>query len=434
MILFPKIKKLIPQSLFARFLIIFITPIILTQLASTYIFYERHWSKVVSYMNNSLAGEIALFLQINKNKLTSVDETIEEIAVNYLSLAIKFYPGRTINIKKPPSYDDDLRKFNKSLRKVIKYPFILSYLDKGNIVKVEIALSEGIFEIKASRKRLDSPTTDIFMIWMFSFTFITFLLGFLFLKNQVRSITRLAKSLELFGRGVKQKFKPEGAAEIKKAGFALLRTMERVEKQIIHRTEMIASISHDLRTPLTRMRLNLSLLDKNHEIQDVLEDINELELMISSYLTNARGEGIEEANLLNLTEIIKNIAKNYTSIDIKITGHDIVYLSKPIALSRIFTNLLDNASRYAKNVRIEIKKSENKIKVKITDDGPGINPDYLSKIFKPFFRGEGAKSSSKNIGLGLCITKDLIRSLGGDISITNKAEGNGLIIIITLAI
>jgi two-component system osmolarity sensor histidine kinase EnvZ len=290
-----------------------------------------------------------------------------------------------------------------------------------------VQLPEGVLDVRASRKRLYSPTTTIFVLWMVCTSILLLVVATLFTRNQVRAVKRLARAADAFGKGrPAPDFKPEGALEVRQAGAAFALMRDRLKRQIDQRTEMLAGVSHDLRTPLTRMKLQLAMM-RGAEIADLVDDVSEMERMIEGYLAFARGEGAEASVPADLVVIVEEVVARLRRDGgaITIAGDSSVVLPlKSDAMSRCLTNLIGNAVRYAKQCRVTIGHVDDRAEVMIDDDGPGIAPDQREAVFKPFYRVEGSRNpKTGGVGLGLTIALDVARGHGGTILLQESPMG-----------
>jgi two-component system osmolarity sensor histidine kinase EnvZ len=320
------------------------------------------------------------------------------------------------------------RTLIRSLGEYLGRPFQIDSKFIERYVIVEVQLSQGVLEVIVPRKRLFSSTTYVFVMWMVGTSLILFGVATIFMRNQVKPITRLAQAADQFGKGRNvPNFKPEGASEVRQAASAFLAMRERIQRQIGQRTDMLAGVSHDLRTPLTRMKLQLALLDGVDGTEELAADVDEMEHMLDGYLAFARGEGAEAPVSTNLTELLDGVVAQARRkggvIDLHSEGELMVPL-RPDAFRRCVANLLDNASRYADHVTIRAGTRGDAIEVIIDDDGPGIPADSREDVFKPFYRLDGSRNpGTGGIGLGLAIALDVMRGHGGDIDLSDSPTG-----------
>ena len=354
---------------------------------------------------------------------------IRQLAARTMGLSVKLDKGKILaNLPEDQSGNIIDRMFIRSLSESVRRPFKVDSesLDKRVIVLVQ--LPEGVFEVIANRKRLFSSTTYIFVLWMVGTSMILFGVAVIFMRNQVRPIRRLAAAADAFGKGRHApRFKPEGATEVRQAASAFISMRDRIQRQITQRTEMLAGVSHDLRTPLTRMMLQLEMAQKPDDMEDLKRDIVEMEHMLEGYLAFARGEGDELPKPTNISSMLRDIVASAQrkggEVDLHTEG-DIIMPVRPNAFKRCVTNLVDNADRYGTHVSVRAGKRGEAIDVTIDDDGPGIPADKWDDVFKPFFRlDESRNQGTGGVGLGLTIARDVIRGHGGDISLDASPAG-----------
>ena len=424
------IKKYLPKSLLIRSLLILVVPLVLLQVISAFIFYEAHWDKVSKYLARGLAGDIGAMVDIVRDAENAQDlHRAITIGQNRFNIETRLKIGEIL------SNSDTIVSgtlpdpfFVNAIVERVGLPFhIIAPPDEKHIL-VQVQLSTGILELSALRKRLFSSTTYVFVLWMFGSSLLLFGVAIIFMRNQIRPIRRLAIAADAFGkRQDVQRFKPEGAREVRQAAFAFLKMKDRIERQIEQRTHMLAGVSHDLRTPITRMKLQLAMMGDSEDIRDLSQDIHEMEHMLEGYLAFARGEEGEQTQLVNITEMLSSIVKaaerNGAKIDFHSEGP--IHLSvRPNAFKRCITNVVENANRYAQNVYVKLGERGDHIEITVDDDGPGIVPDKREDVFKPFFRLEESRNSQTGgVGLGLSIVRDVVRAHGGDIELSDAPQG-----------
>lgn len=426
------IRKLIPETLLTRFILIITIPTLIGQVLAVFLFYDRHWYNVSYYTSNIIANEISSLLEQNKNNLLETNNT----EINYLNLSYKFLKGSTIP-KTQPKISEELGIFKNIIDVKINKKNIIKTNNSGKI-EVYFQLTQGLLIISFPTKLLMNPTSYIFVLWLI-FLFISLIsISLIFSRNQIKSILSLADVADQFGRGVKSinSFKPSGAKEIRKAGIAFLKMKERIEKQVIKRTRMLAMISHDLCTPLTRMKLQLELMDKSEDTEGLRKDIEVMQQMIKSYLDFAKGETGEEYQTINFSEWLKAIVDKWSSSNIKliIKETNINAKIKPNNFERALANLINNAVKYSTKIKISVYSTSTNIMIKIEDNGSGIANKEKLLVFKPFYRSDKSRSlnNSGNVGLGLAITKEIILDHGGTIMLQDSKDLGGLLVRITV--
>jgi two-component system osmolarity sensor histidine kinase EnvZ len=432
------LKKLIPTSLFFRFFLIIIIPTIVVQLLATYIFYERHWNAVHGYMITSLVGEVITVAEILENdEITDKFTPINEIKEN-LGLTINFYEGKKLGIKNKHT-KEEFKPLYIDLDKKFDNDFDIKYINEGSDIKMDLQLSEGLLSVSFSRKRVDTPTTYIFILWMTGTAAVFLVVALIFSRNQIRPITRLAAAAEKFGKGQQiTDFKPEGAKEVRKAAIAFLQMKSRIERQITKRTEMLAGVSHDLRTPLTRLKLELAMLQESKDVKAMQEDIVEMEHMIQSYLDFTKGEGKETSVKVNIKEVIETILNSYKKSSVQITLQTIPSLVlhlKINAFKRAICNFIDNACRYGNIIEISVESDDDSLILYIEDNGPGIPEDKREQVFKAFYRLDTSRNTETGgVGLGMTIARDIINSHGGEVKLSRSKKLGGLLVKVSLPI
>ena len=426
----PVIKRLLPRSLLGRSLLIIVMPLILLQVVSAFIFYQSHWDKVTLRLARNLAGDIATVIDLMRQIPDPVRRAwIVDAAADHMGLSAFLKEGEILPNTPVKATDIMERMLVRAMREYVGKPFQIDTRSRDREVVIEVQLSEGILEIVTTRKRLFSSTTYIFVLWMIGTAMLLFGVATIFMRNQVKPIRRLAIAADTFGKGRDApKFKPEGAIEVRQAATAFLAMRERIQRQISQRTEMLAGVSHDLRTPLTRMKLQLELLGESEGAAALKGDVEEMERMLEGYLAFARGEGAEAPQPTDLTSLLGDVVnqarrKGGNVIDLHSEGAFTVPL-RPAAIRRCVTNLVDNAIRYAEHVSVRAGRRGDAIEITIDDDGPGIPGDQKEDVFRPFFRLEGSRNPiTGGVGLGLTIARDVARGHGGDIELGDSPNG-----------
>jgi two-component system osmolarity sensor histidine kinase EnvZ len=384
-------------------------------------------------MLNSLSEEVNAIVKLHQHKNLRNDKKLLSIIDESMHLKVKYLWGKKLTSLK--RYHD-LKPLELSLKEFIKHQFIISYINDKSDIIIEVELEQGLLQIIAPGKMLDNPTTYIFILWMTGAATIFLILSIIFIKNQLSSISKLAIAAEKFGKGRPiDNFKPSGAKEVRKAATAFLKMKDRIERQISQRTELLAGVSHDLRTPLTRIKLQLAMMGEHEEIIGMQQDIQEMEHMIEHYLNFARGEEGEKPSMVNINELLANFARIYKNLFVElqlVIDEQIIIQLKNNAFKRALSNILDNSVKYASNVRITACINHKFFTLEIDDDGPGISKEQRDLVFKPFYRVDKSRNSDTGgVGLGLSISKDIINSHGGKIFLS-KSELKGLKVILKL--
>lgn len=424
---------LLPQSLFYRFILIILLPLILLQTIMFIFFYDRHWEVVSRRLANDVLGEIETIADFISRSPSQhdLDRLLNDIHDN-LSLEVAFFPKTHLSHHNVPEHTETkhLIPFITDLN----YPVLLEKLNDKQF-SISIQLPTGVLTTLIPRKRFFSSTVFVFLVWMIGSSLLLFGIAFLFMRNQVRSIEKLARAAELFGIGQDTPFKPTGATEVKRAGLSFLLMKNRIIRHLSDRTAMLAAVSHDLRTPLTRMKLQLSMMGNDETISDLLSDVEEMQNMLNAYLAFTRGEGKEESVPLKIDELITQLVEKQKKSGQNVSLHieeNITIIARPTDISRAITNILTNAHRYAKHTTVSLGMRNNMAQITIDDNGPGIPLNKRKDVFRAFYRIEQSRNKSTGgIGLGMTIARDIILSHGGDIRL-DESPMNGLRVLIFL--
>ena len=424
------LKRLLPHGLLGRSLMIIFTPLLVVQLLSTYVFYTSHWEAVAHRLASALAGDIGAVIELMR-AFPDPDSRLRvlRVASNQMDLDIRFTADGILPntpSRQPRGIMD--KALQRALTERVARPYQLDAYTTAREVVIRIQLSDGVLEVIAPSKRLFSTTTTVFVLWTLGSSLLLLAVATVFMRNQVRSVRRLARAADRFGRGLEvDNFKPEGATEVRQAAQAFNQMRERIQRQIQQRTEMLAGVSHDLRTPLTRMKLQLAMMGESDGIADLTEDVAEMVRMVEGYLAFARGEGGEKPVASDLAalveEVVARIRREGREVDVHTEGALPMSL-RPHALARAIGNLVGNAVRYAPHVRVRVGRRNDLAEVIVDDDGPGIPASGREEVFKPFTRLESSRNAKTGgVGLGLTIARDIARGHGGDILLEDSPMG-----------
>jgi two-component system osmolarity sensor histidine kinase EnvZ len=423
------IKRMLPRSLLGRSLLMILIPLVLLQAVALQMYYGSHLDLVYRRLSGGVAGELQFTLQLMhrfpgpENTDWILGTARREFDLNMrLEPGAKLAPGRRINVLGP--MDDDLEE---ALSERLAEPFTMDWSYDSQSVLIRVQLPDGVLDVLAPRKRINLGTIFLFVAWLVGTSALLFAIAALFMRNQVRGIRRLADAVEAFGMGRDLgPIRPEGATEVRRAATAFNRMQERIRRFLTQRTEMLAGVSHDLRTPLTRMRLALAMLPPRKELaEDLAEitaDVNEMERMIQGYLAFARGEGNEQAEPVNLSSLLEEVAagarRSGASVELD-APPELTLKLRVNAVRRAVTNLVDNARRHAHHVVLAATAAgPRNVLVIVDDDGPGIPPDRRESVFRPF-----ESDAAGGTGLGLTIARDIVRAHGGDIELEESPLG-----------
>ena len=430
------IKKILPKRLFYRSLIIVATPIILLQIIITVVFFDSLWIKANKGMTRSLVGEVKTLADVYKK-----DDESKKMIIDLYNKNFDFVVALKENEILPTIKTERwYSPMDRSLRRELKSSFGQDYwfdtTQYKELVDLRIKYKNGILQIFFPKDKIAPSSARIFALWITLPGLLLILIAIIFLKNQTRPIVNLAKAAEKFGKGefVKE-FRPSGAKEIRQAAYEFDRMRKRISVHLNQRSEMLSGISHDLRTPLTRLKLQLALLKQQDLAKKMGDDIEEMERMLNEYLEFSRHQKNEETESTNLNNIIKEITEKYANNKINLSLQEISEINiRPNSIKRCLGNLIDNGLSYGKNLEIFTKNTMNKIIIFIDDDGPGIPENEHKNVMKPFYRIDKSRGQNKSgVGLGLSIANDIIRAHGGDIAL-EKSPSNGLRVKVSLPI
>lgn len=432
------LKRLMPRSLFARALLILVLPVLLVQVVAVYVFYERHWDSVTRQMSVSLAGEVAWLVDRWDNaSTTAARQRVLAQSEQYLGFGVTALEPMRREETTAPSYPFRFRKFERQLRERLHHPFALRIVPDLDRLRILIPVEDALLQIELPEKRLVSPTTSIFIAWMGGASLVLLVIAVLFLRNQIRPIVQLAEAAERFGKGRELAgFHPSGAREVRQAGKAFMEMRDRIRRQVESRTAMLAGISHDLRTPLTRMRLHLAMQGDDPKNLELQQDVAEMGQMIDAYLAFARGEGVERTQKLGLQGWLEDALGPYLRsgkpvVLQKIPAARPVTL-KPQAMKRVLQNLVDNSLRYGRSCWVGAELRRHQLMLIVEDDGPGIPEGEREHVFQAFRRLEASRNANTGgAGLGLTIVRDIVHAHGGEITLGTSSHG-GLKAVVSL--
>jgi two-component system, OmpR family, osmolarity sensor histidine kinase EnvZ len=420
-----------PKRLYARSLLIIIVPMVVLQSVVAFVFMERHWQTVTQRLSTAVVRDISAIIGVIETYPQDADfETITKIADEKMALNISVLPAEPLPAPGPKPFFNILDNIlSEELTKQVGKPFWIDTVGDSNLVEIRVQLDTKVLRVFARRSQAYASNTHIFLLWMVGTSLVLIGIAILFLRNQIRPIQQLAEASESFGKGrpMPRDFRPRGAEEVRRAGLAFIQMRERIERQIEQRTAMLSGVSHDLRTILTRFKLQLALAGGKVNTQALDQDVTDMQQMLEGYLAFARGEGEEETGELDLGALLNKIAGEAKmrgkAFDFALIGKPQVYV-KPNAFTRLITNLTSNAFRHAQSVSISGTHTKGWLTLAVDDDGPGIPPESREDVFRPFVRLDEARNQDESgTGLGLSIAQDIARSHGGNIHLAASPQG-----------
>ena len=430
---FRAIKRLLPHGLFGRSLIIVVAPVLILQIIIALVFFDRHYRIVTATLTRSVADEIGYMVTLeNRLPLSAERERERESAARIFGLTASFLPGEELG----ETVTEAATPLDRQLLFILDEQIPEQASFSSNIfqdsVDVRVQVNDGVLQVLVPRARVEAANARIFVAWMLGSSLVLIAVAVLFLRNQVRPIERLARAAEEFGKGRNLPgFKPYGATEVRRAAHAFIQMRERIDRHVQQRTDMLAGVSHDLRTPLTRLRLQLAMLPKDADHESLTSDVSEMEHMIEEYLDFARGEGGEDPQPTNVAVLLEDavqdcawarkIPSNAVRLSVE-AGPDVMV--KRNALRRCLINLIENALKYGARAEVALVRQARAIEFHVDDDGPGIAEEDREAAFRPFYRLDQARNlQGGGVGLGLAIARDIARAHGGEVRLDHSALG-----------
>jgi two-component system, OmpR family, osmolarity sensor histidine kinase EnvZ len=424
------VNSFMPKGLYARALLIIIAPMVILQSVVAFVFMERHWNVVTQRLSASVVQDIAALIDIYRGYPQDADQAqIRRIAQERLGLVVDFLPSADMPPPGPKPFFSLLdQALSDQLRKQIGRPYWIDTVGKSALLEIRVQLDNTVMRVFARRSAAYVSNSEIFLLWMVGTSTVLLTVAIIFLRNQIKPILRLADAAESFGKGREvPNFRPRGAREVRRAAAAFIEMKSRIERAMEQRTAMLAGVSHDLRTVLTRFKLELALIDDSPEVEAMKKDIDEMARMLEAYLAFARGDSGETAAPTDMAEFLEELR-----LDAERHGHktSVIFHGPPIvtvrsaAFKRCLANLVSNAARHAPSIAITGHRDHRYLTVTVDDDGPGIPASLREEVFKPFLRLDDARNQDEGgTGLGLAIARDIARSHGGDISLGDSPLG-----------
>ena len=423
------LKRRLPRGLFGRALIIIVTPVVVLQLVAAIVFYDRHLDQVMRRLARTVTNDMVFLIdQLAATPGAEARADLLRRATARLNMAVRLDEGARLIPGQPPPAHPLERLVFQEIRDGLQRSYAIVAIPEIEAYRIDVPVPEGVLRVIVPFHRFTAPNASLVLYWSVGMSLVLLAIAILFMRNQVRPIRRLGQAAERSGRGHDDPpFKPAGATEVRQAALAFLVMRERIQRQIRQRTEMLAGVSHDLRTPLTRLRLEVEMLGATPGTADMRADIAEMEQMVEGYLAFARGADGEKAVETDVAGLVADVAEAArragADVTVAATG-DLVMPVRPQALRRSLANLLDNARRFARHVRVSVVRDAGAVIITVDDDGPGI-PDHLrEEVFRPFYRIEGSRNpDTGGVGLGLAVARDAVRSHGGDVTLGDAPAG-----------
>ena len=424
------IKRQAPTSLFGRSLLIIVLPVTIMQIAVTYVFFDAHWQTVNSHLTEGVAGDVAWVLKSYEEAPSAANlRRISDRAQQTMNLSIDLQKGGVLpQGRRPLMFVAVDRSLRKALAERVDGPVWFDTARYPAYVDIRVKVPQGVIRIIAPKDRVFATKGHIFILWLTVATLLLTGISILFIRNQVRAIERLAQAADAFGRGVDLPFRPHGAREVRQAARAFLAMKARIQRHVDQRTTLLAAVSHDLRTPLTRLALELALSEPGERIEEMKRDVAEMEHMIDEYLAFARGEGAESIETVDLGRLLDEVSQSAGRAGAQVVVDAEPNLAagvRPNALKRALSNLIMNAADHGQMVEVTGRSGQTGgAEITIDDNGPGIPEERYEEAFAPFGRlDEGRSPNHKGVGLGLAIARDIIRGHGGDVTLDRSPLG-----------
>ena len=420
-----------PTGLFGRSLIIIIAPMIILQTIMTFVFMERHWQSVTRRLSTAVVRDISALVDVIETYPQDTEfETVKRIASERMNLQMTILPNQDLPPPAPKPFFSILdTALSKQITAQLKRPFWIDTVGNSDLLEIRIQLEKDVMRVFVRRSQASASNTHIFLLWMAGASIVLLAIAILFLRNQIRPIQRLAEAADLFGKGrdIPEDFRPRGATEVRRATSSFLEMRERVERSLEQRTAMLAGVSHDLRTVLTRFRLQLALAPQSAETDAMNADVTDMQDMLEGYIDFARGDTGEQTVDVNVVEVLSKFEadaeRQGKEWDMSFKGDPIVPL-RATAFSRLLSNVISNGFRYADRVEVKASRRKKWLRIEVHDNGPGIAPEQREEVFKPFVRLDEARNlDASGTGLGLSIARDIAHNHGGEIELGESPLG-----------
>jgi two-component system, OmpR family, osmolarity sensor histidine kinase EnvZ len=429
------LKHLLPRTIFFRYLLIIIAPVLLLQIILTIVFFDSLWIKTNKGLARTLAGQINSLVEVYSNPKTNKDfNFVKNIFENKLISKIYVLENYKLpSLKKPKIYNLYDQLLDEQLASQINAPFWYDTKNSNDFVDIRVSTNKTILQFIVEKSKIRNSSARIFILWITIPSILFLLISILFLRNQIKPFTSLAESAEKFGKGqYVPELKPSGAVEVRKVIIEFEKMKRRILRHISQRTAMLSGISHDLKTPLTRLKLQIEILNKNHALDKVKSDVLEMEKMIAEYLDFSSSQETGNTIQFDLSNLMTEIKQKYNNNKITFKCNEkILMLGRKHLIKRCLYNLIDNSIKYAGNADIVVKRNNSTIEISIEDDGPGVPENERERVMRPFYRIDKSRQMADgSVGLGLSIVQDIVNSHGGNIKLTDNPKGKGLKVIL----
>jgi two-component system osmolarity sensor histidine kinase EnvZ len=435
------VRDRLPKGLYARALIIIIAPMVLLQSVITFVFLERHWETVTRRLSTATVQSVAMLIDVYKSYPQDSDyKTLVKLANDDLGLRVIIVPNDELpQMRSKPFFDLLDRTLSDEIKRQIGKPFWIDTVGTSDFVDIRIKLDTAVMHVLARRSQTYASNSHIFLLWMLGTSLVLLTVAILFLRNQIKPILRLAEAAESLGKGrpTPPDFRPRGAREVRQAAQAFIEMRDRIERHVEQRTTMLAGVSHDLRTVLTRFKLQLAMFEESPELDAMHADVDEMKAMLEDYVAFAKGDSGEEIVRTDIAEVLSEVrsqthGRNEVRVDMK--ESPLVVPLRRHAFKRAIANLVNNAARFADHVAVSAGKEDGSLVVEVEDDGPGIPEAEREHVFRPFYRVDDARNQDAgSTGLGLAIARDIARIHGGDITL-GKSRLGGLKAVLTVPV
>jgi len=435
------VRDRLPKGLYARALIIIIAPMVLLQSVITFVFLERHWETVTRRLSTATVQSVAMLIDVYKSYPQDSDyKTLVKLANDDLGLRVKIVPNDELpQMRSKPFFDLLDRTLSDEIKRQIGKPFWIDTVGTSDFVDIRIKLDTAVMHVLARRSQTYASNSHIFLLWMLGTSLVLLTVAILFLRNQIKPILRLAEAAESLGKGrpTPPDFRPRGAREVRQAAQAFIEMRDRIERHVEQRTTMLAGVSHDLRTVLTRFKLQLAMFEESPELDAMHADVDEMKAMLEDYVAFAKGDSGEEIVRTDIADVLSEVrsqthGRNEVRVDMK--ESPLVVPLRRHAFKRAIANLVNNAARFADHVAVSAGKENGSLVIEVEDDGPGIPEAEREQVFRPFYRVDDARNQDAgSTGLGLAIARDIARIHGGDITLGESRLG-GLKAILTVPV